>query len=108
MDMEPQLSFLMLTLLVAIGLFLYPWKAVSGRINKGPCYALGLLIAALAVIGSFFLPYGPRCAYAIAFLAGWLFPPSGSFPGACCRRDRGRSGRDRERREGIYYGSGLF
>jgi GPH family glycoside/pentoside/hexuronide:cation symporter len=110
MDMEPQLSFLMLTLLVAIGLFLYPWKAVSGRINKGPCYALGLLIAALAVIGSFFLPFGPSIAlYVIAFLAGlgfsaqWVFPWS-MLPDVI-ESDQAMTG---ERREGIYYGMWAF
>ncbi|HSJ52469.1 MAG TPA: MFS transporter, partial [Anaerolineae bacterium] len=58
-DMEAQIPFLMLTMLVAIGIFLFPWKAVSQRINKGPSYALGLLIAALAVISSFFLSHRP-------------------------------------------------
>ena len=110
MDMEPQIPFLMLTLLVSIGIFLFPWKAVSQRINKGPSYALGLLIAALAVSASFLLPYGPSPAlYAIAFLAGlgfsaqWVFPWS-MMPDVI-EIDQVLTG---ERREGIYYGVWAF
>jgi len=109
-DMESQIPFLMLTMLVAIGIFLFPWKAVSQRINKGPSYALGLLIAALAVIGSFFLPNRPSPAlYAIAFLAGlgfsaqWVFPWS-MMPDVI-EADQVLTG---ERREGIYYGVWAF
>lgn len=110
MDMETQIPFLMLTMLATIGLFLFPWKAVSQRINKGPSYALGLLIAALAVSASFLLPYGPSPAlYAIAFLAGlgfsgqWVFPWS-MLPDVI-ETDQAMTG---ERREGIYYGVWAF
>jgi GPH family glycoside/pentoside/hexuronide:cation symporter len=110
MDMEAQIPFLMLTLLVAIGLFLFPWKAVSQRINKGPSYALGLLIASLAVCASFLFPYGPSPAlYLVAFLAGlgfsaqWVFPWS-MMPDVV-EADQVMTG---ERREGIYYGVWAF
>ncbi len=110
MDMESQIPFLMLTMLVTIGIFLFPWKAVSQRINKGPSYALGLLIAALAVSGSFLLPYGPSPAlYAIAFLAGlgfsgqWVFPWS-MMPDVI-EADQALTG---QRREGVYYGVWAF
>jgi len=109
-DMEAQISYLMLTMLVMIGLFLYPWKAVSQRINKGPSYALGLLIAALAVIGSFFLPNKPSLVlYVIAALAGlgfsaqWVFPWS-MLPDVI-ETDQVMTG---ERREGVYYGVWAF
>ncbi len=109
-DMASQLPFIMLTLLGAIGLFLFPWKAVSDRINKGPSYALGLLIASLSVIGSFFLPHRPSVVlYAIAFLAGlgfsaqWVFPWS-MMPDVV-EIDQAMTG---ERREGIYYGMWAF
>ncbi len=47
----------------------FPWKLVSDRISKGPAYALGMFIASLAVIATFFLPYGPTpVVYAIAIL----------------------------------------
>ena len=110
MDMASQLPFLMLTLLGAIGLFLFPWKAVSDRINKGPSYALGLLIASLAVICSFFLPHRPSVwLYGIAFVAGlgfsaqWVFPWS-MMPDVV-EIDQAMTG---ERREGMYYGMWAF
>ncbi len=110
MDMESQIPFLMLTMLVTIGLFLYPWKAVSQRINKGPSYALGLFIAALAVGASFLLPPSPSPAlYVIAFLAGlgfsaqWVFPWS-MLPDVI-ESDQLLTG---ERREGVYYGVWAF
>jgi len=110
MDMEPQIPLLMLTMLAMIGLFLFPWQRVSQRINKGPSYALGLLIAALAVIGSFFLPNRPSSLlYAIAALAGlgfsaqWVFPWS-MLPDVL-ETDQAMTG---ERREGVYYGVWAF
>lgn len=59
LDMEAQVPLVLLVMLGTIGLFLYPWKIVADRINKGPAYALGLAIACAAVIATFFLPYGP-------------------------------------------------
>lgn len=110
MDMESQIPYLMLTMLATIGVFLFPWKTVSQRINKGPSYALGLLIAALAVSSSFLLPYGPSVAlYAIAFFAGlgfsgqWVFPWS-MMPDVI-ETDQALTG---ERREGVYYGVWAF
>lgn len=106
LDMEAQVPLVLLVMLATIGIFLFPWKLVADRINKGPAYALGLFIACLAVISTFLLPYGPTpLIYAIAFVAGlgfsgqWVFPWS-MLPDVI-EYDQLETG---ERREGVYYG----
>lgn len=106
LDMEAQVPVVLLVMLATIGVFLFPWKWVAGRINKGPSYALGLFIACVAVIATFFLPYGPTSLiYVVAFVAGlgfsaqWVFPWS-MLPDVL-EYDQLQTG---ERREGIYYG----
>jgi GPH family glycoside/pentoside/hexuronide:cation symporter len=106
LDMEDQVFIVLGVMLATIGVFLFPWKKVSDRINKGPSYALGLFIACVAVIATFFLPYGPTpLIYIIAFVAGlgfsgqWVFPWS-MLPDVI-EYDQMETG---ERREGIYYG----
>ncbi len=110
LNMKAQTPIVLLVMLGTIGLFLYPWKLVSDRINKGPAYALGLFIACLAVITTFFLPYGPTpLVYLIAVVAGfgfsgqWVFP-WGMLPDVV-EYDEQQTG---ERREGIYYGVWAF
>jgi GPH family glycoside/pentoside/hexuronide:cation symporter len=110
LDMEAQVPLVLLVMLGTIGLFLYPWKIVADRINKGPAYALGLAIACAAVIATFFLPYGPTpLVYLAAFVAGlgfsgqWVFP-WGMLPDVI-EHDQKMTG---ERREGIYYGVWAF
>jgi GPH family glycoside/pentoside/hexuronide:cation symporter len=106
LDMEDQVPLVLLVMLATIGLFLFPWIWIANRINKGPAYALGLFIACSAVIGTFFLPYGPTSLiYLIAFVAGlgfsaqWVFPWS-MLPDVV-EIDQLQT---RERREGIFYG----
>jgi GPH family glycoside/pentoside/hexuronide:cation symporter len=106
LDMEDQVPLALLIMLTTIGVFLFPWKWIADRINKGPAYALGLFIACMAVIATFFLPYGPtNLIYAIAFVAGlgfsaqWVFPWS-MLPDVM-EIDQLQTS---ERREGIYYG----
>ncbi len=108
--MENQLTFIMLLLLVSIGAFLFPWRYISDKINKGPSYALGLLIASLAVIATFFFPMGSTpLIYVIVFIAGlgfsgqWVFPWS-MLPDVV-EYDQVMTG---ERHEGIYYGMWSF
>ena len=110
LNMEAQVPIVLLVMLGTIGLFLFPWKLVADRLNKGPSYALGLFIACLAVIATFFLPYGPTpLVYLIAFIAGlgfsgqWVFP-WGMLPDVV-EYDQQATG---ERREGIYYGVWAF
>ena len=106
LEMESQVPAVMLAMLGTTGLFLYPARWVAGRINKGPTYALGLFIASLAVIATFFLPHSPTpLVYVAAVVAGvgfsvqWVCPWS-MMPDVI-EYDELRTG---ERREGVYYG----
>ena len=110
LNMEAQVPLVMLAMLATIGLFLYPAKWVADRMNKGPAYALGLFIACVAIIGTFFLPYGPTpLVYLLAVVAGlgfstqWVCPWS-MLPDVI-EYDELATG---ERREGIYYGMWNF
>lgn len=108
--MEEQLTLIMLLLLVSIGVFLFPWRYISDKINKGPSYALGLFIASLAVIATYFYPNKPTpLIYITAFIAGlgfsgqWVFPWS-MLPDVV-EYDQLLTG---ERHEGVYYGMWSF
>jgi GPH family glycoside/pentoside/hexuronide:cation symporter len=110
LKMADQVSFVLLVMLVMIGIFLVPAKMVSDRINKGPTYALGLFIASLAVMTSFFFPHAPTpLIYLVAVIAGigfstqWVCPWS-MLPDVV-EFDEKMTG---ERREGIYYGLWAF
>jgi len=110
LNMKDQVSFVLLVMLLMIGIFLIPAKLVSDRINKGPAYALGLFIASLAVMTSFFFPHGATpLIYVVAAVAGlgfsaqWVFPWS-MLPDVV-EYDEKMTG---ERREGIYYGLWAF
>jgi len=110
LNMKDQVSFVLLVMLLTIGIFLIPAKLVSDRINKGPAYALGLFIASLAIISSFFLPHGyTPLIYVVAAVAGlgfsaqWVFPWS-MLPDVV-EYDEKMTG---ERREGVYYGLWAF
>ena len=104
--MEDQVPLVMGLLLVTIGVFLFPWKMLAERWNKGPAYALGLAIAGVAVAATFFLPAHPTPAiYLIAFVAGIGFSAQWVFPWAMVpdvvEIDRLETG---EHRGGMYYG----
>jgi GPH family glycoside/pentoside/hexuronide:cation symporter len=106
LGMEAQVPVVMLTLLVFVALFLFPWKWLSGRWNKGPAYALGLAIGGLSVAATFFLPHEPTAwVYLIAVVAGIGFSAQWVFPWAMVpdvvEYDRLATG---EHRGGIYYG----
>jgi GPH family glycoside/pentoside/hexuronide:cation symporter len=110
LNMKDQVSFVLLAMLLMIGIFLIPAKLVSDKINKGPAYALGLFIASMAVISSFFLPHAPTpFIYVVAAIAGlgfsaqWVFPWS-MLPDVI-EYDEKMTG---ERREGVYYGLWAF
>lgn len=110
LDMEEAVPIVLLVMLLAILIFLVPIQRLSTRINKGPAYALGLLIASLAIISSFFLPQGPTpLIFVIAFIAGvgfsgqWVFP--WSMVPDVVEYDQLVTG---ERREGIYFGVWAF
>jgi len=110
LDMKDQVSYVLLAMLVTIGIFLIPAKLISDRINKGPAYALGLFIASVPIISSFFFPYGPSpliylvaVVVGVGFSAQWVFPWS-MLPDVV-EYDEKMTG---ERREGIYYGLWAF
>jgi GPH family glycoside/pentoside/hexuronide:cation symporter len=104
--MEAQVPLVMLLLLAVIALFLFPWKALSERWNKGPAYGVGLLIAGLAVACTYLLPHEPTpWIYVIAVVAGiglsaqWVFP--WAMVPDVVDADRLQTG---EHRSGMYYG----
>jgi len=106
LGMKDSVPTVLLTLLVAVMLSLIPIKRVSDKINKGPAYALGLLLASLAILSGFLLPQGPTpLIYVIAVVAGigfsgqWVFP--WSMVPDVIEYDQLETG---ERREGIYFG----
>jgi GPH family glycoside/pentoside/hexuronide:cation symporter len=110
LDMRDQVSFVLLVMLVMIGIFLMPVKLISDKINKGPTYALGLFIASLAVITSFFFPHAPTpLIYIVAAVAGMGFSAQWVCPWSMLpdvvEYDEKMTG---ERREGIYYGLWAF
>jgi glycoside/pentoside/hexuronide:cation symporter, GPH family len=110
LNMKDKLPIVLLIMMGALALFLFFWKWVSDHINKGPAYALGLLIACLGMISLYFLPYGPsNMIYGIAFVVGFGFSSQYVFPWSMLpdviEHDEKTTG---ERREGIYYGIWAF
>jgi len=110
LDMGDQVSFVLLAMLLMIGIFLIPAKLVSDKINKGPAYALGLFIASVAIVTSFFFPRGETpLIYVVAAVAGMGFSAQWVFPWSMLpdviEYDEKMTG---ERREGIYYGLWAF
>jgi GPH family glycoside/pentoside/hexuronide:cation symporter len=110
MEMPQQIPVIMLSMLVMITAFLYFYKWLSDKINKGPAYALGLGIACLAVVTTFFLPQGPSpVIYVIAAVAGMGFSANFVCPWSMLpdviEYDELQTG---ERREGVYYGMWAF
>ncbi|MFH1523498.1 MAG: glycoside-pentoside-hexuronide (GPH):cation symporter [Chloroflexota bacterium] len=110
LNMGDQVPFVLLVMLVTIGVFLIPAKLISDRINKGPSYALGLFIASVAIVTSFFFPHGATpLIYVVAAVAGMGFSAQWVFPWSMLpdviEYDEKMTG---ERREGIYYGLWAF
>jgi GPH family glycoside/pentoside/hexuronide:cation symporter len=103
MDQKTQVPIVMFLLLVSIGVFLFPWKMLSDRLNKGPAYALGLAIGGLAVAFTFLLPHEQTpWIYLIAVVAGIGFSANWVFPWAMVPEyDQLETG---EHRGGMYYG----
>ncbi len=104
--MEAQVPLVMALMLLFVTLFLFPWKRLAERWNKGPAYALGLTIGGLAVAATFLLPHGSSpWIYVVAALAGAGFSAQWVFPWAMVpdvvEIDRLSTG---EHRGGIYYG----
>jgi glycoside/pentoside/hexuronide:cation symporter, GPH family len=111
LKMGDRISILLVISLAMIGLFLIPAKLAADKINKGPAYAVGLLIAAVTFILAFlFLPHHPTpwvyvvaVVLGIGFSAQWVFPIA-MMPDVI-EYDQKMTGL---RREGIYYGISNF
>ena len=106
LNMEKQVFMVMGLMLVFVVIGLFPWKMLSERWNKGPAYALGMAIGALAVGITFFLPHQPTpWIYLVAALAGLGFSAQWVFPWAMIADvadwDRLETG---DYRSGMYYG----
>ena len=110
LDMSAELPIVMFAMLGTIAIFLFPTKLLSDRINKGPAYAIGLIVASLAIIGTFLLPHhSTPIIYIIAVVAGIGFAGQYVFPGSMIpdvvEIDEIQTG---ERREGLYFGIWSF
>lgn len=104
--MKDQIPVVMGLMLLCVTLSLPVWQWVSRRMNKGPAYAIGMLIGGLAVLIAFFMPQGATSSiYVIAALAGVGFATNWVFPWAMVAdvgdADRAKTG---EQRSGMYYG----
>jgi GPH family glycoside/pentoside/hexuronide:cation symporter len=106
LGMESQTSVIMVLMLVTLGAFLVPCAKVCDRIGKARTYALGLSIAASALLLAFFLPAGSSpliyiisVSAGLGFSAQWVCPHS-MMPDVI-EYDELLTG---ERREGIFYG----
>jgi GPH family glycoside/pentoside/hexuronide:cation symporter len=108
--MEPVTFIIMFVMLATLTAFIVPCGAVSNKIGKGKTYALGLGIACVALLVSFFMPEGESfMIYPIAFVAGlgfssqWVCPHS-MVPDVI-EYDELLTG---ERREGLYNGMNIM
>ncbi len=105
-NMESKVSLVMGLLLGTVAAFLFPWKMVADRLDKGPAYALGLVISAVAMVTTFFLPgresdsvYIVSIVAGIGFSANWVFP--WSMVPDVVEYDQVQSG---QQRCGLYFG----
>lgn len=110
LGMADQMPIVMISMLGSIGLFLYPMKLLTDRIGKGPAYAAGLGLAALACAATFLLPQGPSpLIYVIGVVAGMGFSAQWVCPWSMLpdvvEYDELKTG---QRQEGIYYGMWNF
>ncbi|MGE5378280.1 MAG: MFS transporter [Bacteroidota bacterium] len=104
--MKDQVSLVMGLMLICVTISLPFWRWASTRMDKGPAYALGMLVGGLAVIITFFLPHQPTSIiYLVAILAGFGFSAQWIFPWAMVADvadyDQAETG---QQRSGMYYG----
>ena len=81
LNMPNDITLVTAVLLLSVLIFLFPWRWIAQKTNKGPAFAIGLGIAGLAMLSSFLLPHQPTpLIYVVAFVAGagfsanWVFP----------------------------------
>ncbi len=104
--MKAETSLAMGLMLICVTISLPFWQWVSRKMDKGPAYALGMAVGAIAVALTFFLPHkSTGLIYLIAALAGFGFSAQWIFPWAMVADvadyDRAETG---QQRSGMYYG----
>jgi GPH family glycoside/pentoside/hexuronide:cation symporter len=104
--MKAQTSAVMGLMLICVTISLPFWQWVSRKMDKGPAYALGMLVGGAAVILTFFLPHqSTGLIYVVSVLAGFGFSAQWIFPWAMVADvadyDRAETG---QQRSGMYYG----
>lgn len=104
--MKAEISLVMGLMLVCVTISLPFWQWLGRRMDKGPAYALGMLVGALAVALTFFLPHrSTPLIYIVSALAGFGFAAQWIFPWAMVAdvgdSDRAATG---QQRSGMYYG----
>ena len=110
LEMTRELPLVMFVMLGTIGIFLYPMKALADRIGKGPAFAVGLGLAAVACVATFFMPHhATPLIYLVGAVAGMGFSAQYVCPWAMLpdviEYDELKTG---ERQEGLYYGMWSF
>lgn len=106
LDMEDQVSIVMGLLLIVVAATIFLWKKISEKWDKGPTYAFGMGIGALAIGACFFLPdHSTYLIYIVAVVAGFGFASNWVFPWSMIpdvvEYDRLETG---EYRSGMYFG----
>jgi glycoside/pentoside/hexuronide:cation symporter, GPH family len=106
LNMAAETPLVMGLMLISVTVSLFVWKNISLKIDKGPAYAAGMTIGAVAVALTFFLPAHPTILiYGVAVLAGIGFGAQWVFPWAMIADvadvDRAKTG---QHRSGMYYG----
>lgn len=104
--MKAQTSVVMGLMLICVTISLPFWQWLSRKMDKGPAYALGMLVGGAAIILTFFLPHqNTNLIYPVAMLAGFGFASQWIFPWAMVADvadyDRAKTG---QQRSGMYYG----
>jgi GPH family glycoside/pentoside/hexuronide:cation symporter len=104
--MKAQTTVVMGLMLVCVTISLPFWQWVGLKMDKGPAYALGMLVGGVAVVLTFFLPHqSTGLIYLVSVLAGFGFAAQWIFPWAMVADvadyDRVESG---QQRSGMYYG----
>jgi GPH family glycoside/pentoside/hexuronide:cation symporter len=104
--MKEEIPLVMGLLLICVTISLPFWGWLSRKMDKGPAYAIGMAVGALAVLVTFFLPHASTpLIYLVAVLAGFGFSAQWIFPWAMVADvgdyDQAETG---QQRSGVYYG----
>jgi len=104
--MKAEISLVMGLMLICVTISLPFWQWLGRKMDKGPAYAIGMAVGALAVMLTFFLPHATTpLIYLISVLTGFGFSAQWIFPWAMVADvadyDRVETG---QQRSGMYYG----